>query len=169
MAGHEYTPSWPIPEFGEAKFERSLRIGWPVTSTHPPGASPNLAKPNLREVCASDGRSRVHTLLAHPMREFVGCYDQSSADDAFDQARGRGDTPLTTDDALEVHVRVQDLTRRRTDRVALEQNLLESDRQDQAEPQDKQQHGDPQNAWQCNAPQPLPASGAIDDRGLIQS
>ena len=63
----------------------------------------------------------------------------SGADDALDQASRGGDTPLTADDALEVDVRVEHLTRRRTDRVALEQDLLEADRQDQAEAQDEQQ------------------------------
>ena len=102
------------------------------------------------------------------MRELVGADHQRRADDAFDQPRGSGDTPLTTDDAGEVHVRVQHLARRRADGGALEQNLLEAHRQDQPQAQDEQQHRDAQQARQGNAPQSLPASGPVDDRGLVE-
>ena len=53
--------------------------------------------------------------------------DQDRAEDALDQARGSGDTPLPADDALEVDVRVQHFTCRGANRVALQQDLLEAD------------------------------------------
>src|SRR5919199_3415553 len=101
-----------------------------ITSRPLPGPSPFAPRTSGRR-CASDGRSRVHAFLAHPMREFVRGNDERGADDALDQTRGGGDAPLTADDALEVHVRVQHLTRRRTYRVALQQDLLEAHGQDQ--------------------------------------
>ena len=52
-----------------------------------------------------------------------------------------GDPPLAADDALVVDVGIQHLAGRWPDGVALQQDLLEADRQDQAEAQDQQQDG----------------------------
>ena len=102
------------------------------------------------------------------MGELVGGDDQHRPDDALDQA-GRGRyAPLSADDALEIDVRIEHLTGCWADRVALEQNLLEADCESQAQAQDEQQDHHAEYPRQGDVPQPLPASGAVHHRGLIQ-
>src|SRR5919199_1791849 len=166
------TAKTPILTARSSMFSRSSQAGRStapdsITSGPFPGPSP-LAQRTSSRHCTADGRSRVDPFLAHPVREFVGSDHQGGADDALDQTRGGGDAPLTADDALEIHVGVQHLTRRRAYRVALQQDLLEAHRQDQPEPQDQQQHRHAQDAWQGDAPQPLPPSRPVDNRCLVQ-
>src|SRR5438876_11702742 len=102
------------------------------------------------------------------MRKLVSADDQNGAKDALDQASGGGNAPLAADDALEVDVGIEHLARRWADRVALQQDLLEADRQRQAEAQDEQQDDHAQNAGQGDVPQALPSSGAVHDGSFIE-
>src|SRR5438045_2381104 len=87
----------PILTDRSRRFSRSSQAGRSaaaesITSTPPLGQSP-FAERTSNRICASDGRSRVHAFLAHPVRELVGADHQEGADDAFDEARGGGDAP----------------------------------------------------------------------------
>src|SRR5579859_6514864 len=149
------TVKTPILTTFSRLFSRSSQAGrpspmasdWTAISCRPPLVpSPDGAKRNRSTVCASNGRrgrsSVVDPFLSHPVREFIGSDDEEGADDALDQASRGRDAPLTADDALEVDVRIEHLACCWTDRVALEQDLLETDRQDQAQTQDQQQDDD---------------------------
>src|SRR5438045_3099744 len=102
------------------------------------------------------------------MRKFVGADDEQGADDAFDQASRGGDAPLAADDAFEVDVGVEDFAGGGTDRVALQQNLLEVAGQRQTKTQDQQQDGDAENAGDGDVPQARPAASAVNDGSLVQ-
>src|SRR5215470_5947695 len=104
-----------------------------------PGPFPDGAERSRSTDVPSNGTwvqsSVVHTLLSHSVGELVGRDHEAGADDALDQARCRGHTPLPADDALEVDVGVEHFARCRADRVTLEQDLLEANRQDPEEAQ----------------------------------
>src|SRR3954454_25015561 len=117
---------------------------------------------------ASEVASVVDAFLTHAMREFIRGDDQASADDALDQASRGGHTPLSADDALEVDVGVEHLTRGGADGVALEQDLLEADAQDQAQAQDEQQDNHAHDAGERHVPQPLPTTRAVHDRRFVE-
>ncbi|MFF4796575.1 hypothetical protein ACFY2M_44835 [Streptomyces sp. NPDC001276] len=77
------------------------------------------------------------------MRELVGEDDHDEADDALHQTGGGGHAPVAVDDAMEVDVGVEDFGGVPAEVVALEEDLLEADRQDVAEAQAEQRdhHG----------------------------
>src|SRR5215510_258664 len=102
----------------------------------------------------STAQPSEHPLLAEEMGRLVGQDHENRADDAFEQTDGSAQAPVPSQNALEVHERVEYLTGLRSHRGLLQQNLLEPRCEHAAQVQNQQQNGNSTDTWQRDVPHP---------------